>query len=142
MSRRRSSNSPIYDFVTFRLMITPLVISIVFWVGVLGCLATGFRMVVLSFDQTPSAAARDAEREREAEYLQALRRGDKAAAAKVDGARVEKPATAFSPGLFAAGLAVMVFGPILVRIACELDIILFSIHDELKAANDRARYTG
>ncbi|WP_439628871.1 hypothetical protein [Gemmata sp.] len=30
MSRRRSSDSPIYDFLTFRLMITPMVIAVLF----------------------------------------------------------------------------------------------------------------
>ena len=41
---------------------------------------------------------------------------------------------------FAGGLMIVVMGPLVLRIACELDIILFKIHDELKSANDRARY--
>jgi hypothetical protein len=32
------------------------------------------------------------------------------------------------------------FRPVLLGIGCEPDIILFSIHDELKETSDRARY--
>jgi hypothetical protein len=40
----------------------------------------------------------------------------------------------------AVGLVMLIFGPLLIRILCELDIILFKIHDELKESNDRQRH--
>ncbi len=101
---RRPPTNPLGDFLTFRWMITPLVIQIVFWLGVIGCIGFGGRTVVESFD--------------------------------AGGAGQKKP----SVPLLAMGLVIATVGPLMVRIYCELLIIFFKIHDELKEANDRTRY--
>ncbi len=103
-------------------MITPIIIQIVFWLGVLGCVAVGGRIMLASFD-TPDYS-RDFER-----YT-----------AESDKKAKSAPARHFSVATFASGLAIVLLGPLGIRILCELDIILFKIHDELKASNDRHRY--
>ena len=70
------------DFLSFRKMITPVIIQVVFWLGVVGCVLTG---------------------------LGALLGGQ---------------------GLY--GLGLIVIGPIVVRIECELLILLFRMHDALQ----------
>jgi hypothetical protein len=40
---------------------------------------------------------------------------------------------------FVAGLFVLIFGPLYMRCTCEVFILLFKIHDELKAINDKNR---
>lgn len=69
------------DFVAFRKMVTPVVIQVVFWIGVIvavvGALATMFR------------------------------------------------------GNFLAGLVALILGPLLVRIYCELIIVVFKMHESL-----------
>ena len=70
------------DFLSFRKMITPVIIQVVFWLGVVGCVLMGLGAVV--------------------------------------GGR----------GLY--GLALIVVGPIAVRIECELLILLFRMHDALQ----------
>jgi hypothetical protein len=99
---RRASN-PIGDFLTFRLMVTPVVIQIVFWLGVLACVGVGIRTIVASFD-----AGGPARKE-------------------------------LSVMMLAGGVMLTFGGPLLVRIYCELLMIFFKIHDELKEANDRTR---
>jgi len=37
------------------------------------------------------------------------------------------------------GLLVLFFGPLFSRVACELTIILFKIHDQLKIGNERQK---
>ena len=53
MAVRRPVSNPIGDFLTFRWMITPLLIQAFFWLGTLGCLLCGGRMMVLSFVSRP-----------------------------------------------------------------------------------------
>jgi predicted Zn finger-like uncharacterized protein len=55
-SRGSGSGNPFADFLTFRLFITPMVIQVLFWLGVLGCLIWGMialygavRMLEFSF---------------------------------------------------------------------------------------------
>lgn len=81
------------DFLSFRKMITPVVIQILFWLGVLICVAAGLLLFAGS-DSLPSSGF-------------------------------------VSPRL--AGLLLIVVGPILVRIYCELLIVLFRIHESLRA---------
>jgi len=102
--RRRKNSNPVGDFFVFRLMVTPLIIQIVFWLGVLASVGLGVRMI--------------------AEGLDTKRPG-----------RNE-----VSIYMIAAGVAITFGGPLLVRVYCELAIIFFKIHDELKEANDRGRY--
>lgn len=70
------------DFFSFRTMITPIIIQVIFWLGVVGCVIMGLGAVM--------------------------------------GGR----------GLY--GLVLIVVGPIVVRIECELLILLFRIHDALQ----------
>ena len=81
------------DFLAFRKMITPTVIQIFFWLGVLVCVVVG---------------------------LGILSNGDVLAAASP----VPPTVTA---------VAVLVLGPLLVRIYCELLMVLFRIYESLRA---------
>ncbi len=111
-------------------MITPLIIQIVFWVGVILCLSQGFLLIGSSFNASTDTAlpawdSRDSERTAPDTDKQ------KAKAA---------PTKSFSLIRFAFGVAVLILGPLMVRLYCELLIIIFKIHDELKESNDRHRY--
>ncbi|MBM3982122.1 MAG: DUF4282 domain-containing protein [Planctomycetes bacterium] len=89
------------DFITFRLMITPILIQIVFWLAVFLCATVGLMIIAGSFAM----------------------------------GRNQGEAVAFA-------VVSMVLGPLLARLYCEMMLIIFKIHDELKAANDRERYRG
>jgi hypothetical protein len=102
----REQGSLVGDFLTFRSMVTPVIIQVVFWIGVLLCVAVGLRTIVSS----------------------------------TDGGGLGRKE--FSPTMFAAGIAAILIGPVLVRVYCELLIIFFKIHDELKEANNRERRRG
>ncbi|QJW93594.1 DUF4282 domain-containing protein [Frigoriglobus tundricola] len=102
--RRRPQGNLIGDFLTFRLMVTPVVIQIVFWIGVLACLGFGISLIAAGLNTN------DELRKKISVYV------------------------------IAFGVLVMIAGPVVVRIYCELLIIFFKIHDELKVANDRQRY--
>ena len=70
------------DFFSFRTMITPIIIQVIFWLGVVGCVIMGLGSLV--------------------------------------------------GGRALYGLVLLVVGPIIVRIECELLILLFRIHDALQ----------
>lgn len=72
------------DFLAFRKMITPLVIQVLFWLGVVGAVLMGLFTLVT------------------ADGLQKI-----------------------------VGLGILVGGPFVVRIYCELLIVLFKIHESL-----------
>lgn len=76
------------DFWNFKKMITPIIIQVLFWLGVLGCIIGGIVQIVSG---------------------------------------IEYP----DPGMIFEGIAWLILGPIVVRIYCELLIILFSINDTL-----------
>ena len=46
-------------------------------------------------------------------------------------------ATMFGGGGIAKGLLVMLAGPIIVRVGCEVLIVLFRIHENLAVSNDK-----
>ena len=103
---REPSGGRFNDFLTFRLLITPWLIELVFWMGVIACIVGGSMIIGTSFDRpNPTASKTDH----------------------------------FSATTFALGLAMMLLGPLMLRLFCELFIIIFKIHDELKEANDRHR---
>ena len=81
------------DFLSFRKMITPAVIQIVFWLGVLGCILMG--LTVLS----------------NADFIALTAPG-------------------IPPTLLA--VLIMVLGPVLVRVYCELLMVLFRIYESLR----------
>jgi hypothetical protein len=94
--RRRPGGDALTDFLTFRLMLTPVLIQIVFWLGTLGCIGMGVIMA-LGFQGHVTATS------------------------------------------VALGAATALFGPLVLRVYCEIALILFRIHDELKEQNDRTR---
>jgi hypothetical protein len=81
------------DFLAFRKMITPAVIQIFFWLGVLVCLIAG--LGILSNGEVLAATS------------------------------------PISPTLTA--IIVLVVGPLIVRIYCELLMVLFRIYESLRA---------
>lgn len=83
------------DFLAFRKMITPIVIQILFWLGVIGCIIGGV-VSILGGGFT------------------LIKGGGFASAVPV-----------------VMGLVWIFIGPILVRIYCEVLIILFRINDNL-----------
>ncbi|MBN9120154.1 MAG: DUF4282 domain-containing protein [Planctomycetes bacterium] len=105
-------------------MITPIIIQIVFWLGVAACFVQGGMLIVGSF-------AVQAERTRAS--LDREERGSTDTEKKAKAAA----ATSFSAFTFAGGVAIIVLGPLMIRLYCELLILLFKIHEELKVANDR-----
>jgi hypothetical protein len=126
----------LWDLLTFRLMITPILIQIVFWLGVAVCFIQGGLTIVASFVM-PASSSRSNWDARDDRFAPPDRFGP---GEKID--KTAKPAstTQFSIILFATGLATIVFGPLLVRLYCELLIVIFKIHDELKISNDRQQY--
>ena len=133
--RRRSSGNQLIDLLTFRMMITPMLIQVMFWVGTLLFVLAGARTVAASFEEekpAPATGFRDPGR-----FW-----GDPEATREVR-ATEEKVKAAderrFSPATFALGMAMLLGGPFLLRLYCELLIVIFQIHAELKRANDRRR---
>lgn len=125
--RRKSSNSAIVDLLTFRLMITPVLIQVVFWIGTLLCVGQGLLLVASSFNGRADGPR--------------LERGwddDDRPLNNVQKQKANTPGWKFL--VFASGVATMTFGPLVVRLYCELLIIIFKIHGELKTMNDRRSY--
>lgn len=88
------------DFWAFRTMVTPVLIQIIFWVGVFACLA-----VALVYLITGATAA-----------------------------------TSGGGYNLLKGLATLIFGPLLVRVYCEILIVIFRINEtltEIKHALER-----
>ena len=75
------------DFLSFRTMITPVIIQIIFWIGVALCIIFGIGIILV-------------------------------------GSR-------FGSGGPVYGLLVLLFGPVVVRIYCEILIIFFRINETL-----------
>ncbi|MEA2016396.1 MAG: DUF4282 domain-containing protein [Actinomycetota bacterium] len=78
------------DFLSFRKMITPVIITIIFWIGVSACVIGGIVMIV-------------------------------------DGARMSYGGA----GTVGLGLGYIFLGPIVVRVYCEILIIIFRINETL-----------
>ena len=47
---RLPSGSSVGDFLAFRTMITPVLIQIIFWIGVVGCIVTGAALIATAGD--------------------------------------------------------------------------------------------
>ncbi len=76
------------DFFSFRTMITPVIIQIIFWIGVALCIIVGIFYLLFGYHYYGSSAP-------------------------------------------AYGLLILVFGPVAVRIYCEILIIFFRINETL-----------
>ncbi|MFP4352669.1 MAG: DUF4282 domain-containing protein [Puniceicoccaceae bacterium] len=81
------------DYLKFRKMITPLIIQIVFWIGVVVAVIAGLVQI-------------------------------------------------FGGESALSGLLTILVGPIVVRIYCELLIVIFSINDTLRETRDLLRQRG
>ena len=99
------------EFLGFRKMITPVVIQIVFWIGVAVSVLSGIGLMI-------AGAAASAE-----EYRYGYGGGGGL------------------PGglLVFAGLVEMFVGPVLVRISCELTMVFFRIYETLTEIRDDGR---
>lgn len=131
-SRRKQTGSPFIEFASFRLMIAPLIIQIVFWIGVAVCVIQGGSVMISSFSVPAPYDSRNIDRDDD-DYSGNTKPGTKSKAK-------QSPPTRFSFALFGTGLLIMFIGPLLIRLACEFYILLFKIHDELKLSNDREKY--
>lgn len=118
-----SSGNWLVDFLRFRVMLTPFLIEIFFWVGIVISLVIGFRLIVTSFNSTT------------VEYTYSDLRPDST------GPMLKKSTreSSFSIVQFTYGVLVLVFGPLFIRLICEEAIIFFKIHSELKQQTDLAR---
>jgi len=76
------------DFWSFRKMVTPVIIQILFWVGVIACVVSGIFMIALG-----------------RQY--------------------------FGEGTVLKGVLLVIFGPLAVRIYCEILIVFFRINETL-----------
>ena len=84
------------DFLKFKKMIAPIIIPILFWIGVIACIITGLFLIFLGIhDLDPGGGE-----------------------------------------IVFMGFAYIFFGPIIVRLSCELLIILFSVNDKLSDIKD------
>ncbi|MCJ7520415.1 MAG: DUF4282 domain-containing protein [Anaerolineaceae bacterium] len=78
------------DFLKFRKMITPVIIQVLFWVGVAGTVIAALVVMAMSFGSHGGGAAQ-----------------------------------------FLGGLVMLVLGPVVVRIYCELLILFFRMNETL-----------
>jgi len=76
------------DFWSFRKMVTPVIIEILFWVGVIVCIIAGLILVVA-------------------------------------GIKTSQPQSVLS------GVLLIIFGPLAVRVYCEILIVFFRINETL-----------
>jgi hypothetical protein len=91
-----ASPSPFGEFLAFRRMVTPVVIQVIFWLGVAICVLTGLGQLFF-------------------------------------GLRFMSIITIFS------ALFTIVVGPLLVRVWCELIILLFRIYDTLQEIKEQRK---
>jgi len=82
------SKSDAGDFWAFRRMITPVIIQIIFWIGVAACVISGIVLIAVGDD-------------------------------------------ADEGGLIFTGIMVMLVGPVIVRIQCEMAVVFFRINETL-----------
>lgn len=99
------------DFLGFKKMITPVVIQIVFWIGVAVSVLSGIGLMIAG------------------------------AAASAEANRYGYGGGGGLPGglLVFAGLVEMFIGPVLVRISCELTMVFFRIYETLTEIRDDGR---
>lgn len=90
------------DFVKFKKMITPIAVQVIFWIGVAVCIAAGTAIIIA----TESASSEPYGYSGGTPYFR-------------------------SRGMIYVGFLIVFIGPILIRIFCELVIIIFSINDTL-----------
>ena len=80
------------DFLEFRTMITPIIIQIIFWLGVAACIVMGLIFIVAGIKYDARSGV--------------------------------------------AGFAILILGPVVVRIYCEILIVIFRINENLTEIKD------
>ena len=104
---------PTLDFISFRRMVTPLIIQIIFWIGVAVVVIYGFSTVIEGVNGGAAGRAMS--------QMQGL--GSPFA---------PPPGTSHADaGEIFAGLLMIFLGPVCWRVYCELLIVIFRIHSEL-----------
>jgi hypothetical protein len=102
------------EFLTFRRMITPLFIQVIFWIGTAGCVISGLIAIVSGFGSSSAPQPQQTP----------------------FGPMTVPPSSGGGAGTVMFGLAVLIFGPLIWRIYCELLIVIFKIHSELVAIRE------
>ena len=97
------------EFLDFRKMITPTIIKIIFWIGVATSVLFGFGLIIAGI------------------------------AASGEASRYGYQGGVPSGVLVLMGLLQIVFGPLLVRISCELTMVFFRIYETLAEIRDDGR---
>jgi len=115
-------------------MITPLLIQVIFWVGTAVCLFAGVSLMAGNTRMTESdtGARRPSASSDDFDAPDPLP-GRSTRLAETGGR------SRFSTMSFVMGVALILVGPVALRVYCELAIIFFKIHDELKESNDRSQ---
>jgi hypothetical protein len=103
----------VLDFLLFRAMVTPVIIQVVFWFGVALFIYAGVMMIQAALNPPPP-----------------LMPGFNY------GGRVVTPSQGINTELLVVGLGYAILGPILVRVYCELIVVLFRILDALRDVKD------
>jgi hypothetical protein len=89
------------EFLKFKKMITPIIIQILFWIGVVVCVIWGLAAIVTGISGHAEHGGQ----------------------------------------IVFAGLLMLLIGPVLVRVYCEILIVLFSINTTLTQIKDKMRDT-
>ena len=105
---------PTLDLISFRRMVTPLIIQIIFWIGVVVVLIYGFSTIGEGVNGGPAGRAMS--------LMQSTFGTPPADASSGPHA---------DAGEIFMGLLIVLLGPVAWRIYCELMIVIFSIHKEL-----------
>ena len=98
------------EFLTFRKMITPMFIQIIFWVGTVVIAISGLVSMFTGGSRTTTISS------------------------PFGGPPITQ--TTSGSGGFFVGLLIIVIGPIMWRVYCELLIVIFKIHSELVAIRE------
>jgi len=91
-----ASPSGFKDFLAFRRMVTPVIIQVIFWIGVVVCVLTGLTQLAMALNFGSIVG-------------------------------------------FLMALGTLIIGPIMVRVYCELLILLFRIYDTLQEIKNQRK---
>jgi hypothetical protein len=113
---------PTLDLISFRRMVTPIIIQVIFWIGVVVLVIYGFSTVIEGVNGG-SAAHRLSQMQ-----FNQFNFGQPAAAPASGNA---------DAGEVFQGILIIFFGPVCWRVYCELLIVIFRIHSELVDMNKK-----
>jgi hypothetical protein len=127
--RRPRPGSTVLDFLLLRRHVAPTLIVVFFWLGTAGLVVSGLSTLVGSFNapKGPSIGGLD---------LSGLAAGDGGLGGGFPLPTVQQE-RGFSFSLFLFGLCQLFLGPIILRVVCELAIVVFRIHETLRDLKDR-----